>query len=178
MDLGNKLHMKSELKPVFTNVHIFGAIADAAYEKMSEDMDKNVRPNPDGAGVIKTFDPEQTSFKEAMISIVFSCIWLEATLHLLIVRKLGRECFKEADWSTYEKKLQLLGCSDEQLLKNVALLRASRRELIHEKAHKEYNDEGKFTGALKTAQDEAENARAVIIGVRKWCQEAFKFDPL
>lgn len=50
--------MEAERKPVFTKVHIFGAIADAAYERMSEDMGRNVRPMLDGsAGTIKTFDP-------------------------------------------------------------------------------------------------------------------------
>ena len=170
--------MEVEHKPVFTNVHIFGAIADTAYNKMSEDMDKNVRSKPDGSpGVIKTFDPEQTSFKEAMISIVFSCIWLEALLHLLIVRKFGRKRFRKVDKYTYEKKLELLECSNEQLLGNVERLRTARRELVHEKAHSEYGDAGEFTGEQRTAQDEAENARAVIVEVRKWCQEAFEIDP-
>lgn len=161
--------MKSKHKLILTNVRIFRSIADTAYEKMSEDMDKRVRPKPDGsAGVIKTFDPEQMSFKEAMISIVFTCIWLEAILHLLIVQKYGKKYFKKVDHDSYEKKLQLLECCDEQLLKNVERLRTARRELVHEKAHFEYNESGEFTGEWKTAQGEAENARAVIVGVDKW----------
>ena len=171
--------MEAEYKPIFTNVHIFGAIADAAYKRMSEDMDRNVRPMPDGSpGTIKTFDPEQKSFKEAMISVVFSCIWLEALLHLLIVRKFGRKCFKKVDRRlSYREKLGLLGCGDDRLLEWTEQLQGSRRQLVHEKAHLEYSDEGVFTGEVKTAQDEAENAKRVMIGVRKWCREAFEIDP-
>ncbi len=172
--------MKADPKPVFTNVHIFGAIADAAYERMSEDMVKNVHPMPDGSPrAVKVFDPEQKSFKDAMISVVFSCIWLEALLHLLIVRKFGRKCFKKIDKRlSFKEKLRLLGCVDDQLLDWTGQLQGSRRELVHEKAHLEYTDDGVFTGELKSAQDEAENARRVMVGVREWCRGTFEIDPL
>ena len=161
--------MTSEHKPILTNVGVYRSIADAAYRKVSEDMGENVRPRPDGdPGVIKAFDPEQLSFKQAMISVVFTCIWLEATLHLLIVGKHGRKCFREVDKVPYETKLHLLGCRNAELLKNAVCLRKARRELVHEKAHFEFNDTGEFTGVLRIAQDEAENARAVMLGVEKW----------
>ena len=41
-----------------------------------------------------TYDPGQTSFKQSMISIVFTGIWLEALMHLLIVRRYGENKFK------------------------------------------------------------------------------------
>ena len=161
--------MTSKHKPILTNVDIYKSIADAAYHNMSEDMGKNVRPRPeDSSGAIKTFDPEQTSFKQAMISTFFTCIWLEAILHLLIVDKFGKKCFERVDRKNYEKKLELLGCRDTVLLENVERLRKVRRELVHEKANFEFNDVGKFTGALRTGQDEAENARVVMTGVEKW----------
>ena len=171
--------MEAERKPVFTNVHIFGAIADAAYESMSKDMAKNVRAMPDGSpGTIKVFDPEQKSFKDAMILIVFSCIWLEALLHLLIVRQFGSDCFRKVDRRlSYGEKLTLLGCNDDQLLEWTGQLQGSRRQLVHEKAHMDYSDEGVFTGEVKTAQEEAENARRVMVGVREWCCGAFEIDP-
>ena len=100
---------------------------------MAADMAENVRAVPGGA-VVKTFDPEQLSFKQAMISVVFTCIWLEAVLHLLIVRNLGREAYtNKVDFSGYAAKLTLLGCGDEDLLRNAERLREARRELIHEK---------------------------------------------
>lgn len=170
--------MEAERKPIFTNVHIFGAIADEAYERMSEDMAKNVCAMPDGSlGTIKVFDPEQKSFKDALISIVFSCIWLEGLLHFLIVRKFNRKCFEKVDRRlSYGKKLQLLGCVDEHLLAWTGQLQESRRQIVHEKAHLDYTDEGVFTGEVKSAQDEADNARRVVVRVREWCREALDID--
>ncbi len=151
-----------------TNAHIFRAIADGAYKKMLEDMEDSVRPGPDGNRII-VFDPEQKSFKQAMISIVFTCIWLEAVLHRLIVQKCGKERFtKEFDKSLYEQKLNSLDCKDDDLLQNVQRLRKARNHLVHEKAYCQFDDTGKFTGDLWVAQGEAENARAVMLGVEKW----------
>ena len=136
---------------------------------MAEDMARNVQPIPDGGGrAIKRFDPEQTSFKQAMVSIMFTCIWLEAMLHLLIVRRWGKSRFEELDWRPYEGKLEALGCNDEDLLRRAVRLRKTRKGLVHEKAHLEFNDEGEFMGELLTAQEEAENARAVMEGVENW----------
>lgn len=56
---------------------------------------------------------------------------------------------------------------DEELLRNVERLQQARRELVHEKAHLEFSDAGGFTGELRGAQDEAENARAVMLVVEK-----------
>ena len=68
----------------------------------------------------------------------------------------------------YEGKLNLLDCREEELLKNVEQLRKARRDLVHEKAHLEFNNAGEFTGELRAAQDEAKNARAVMLGIEKW----------
>ena len=83
----------------------------------------------------------------------------------MIVGKCGRDRFEQLDRKPYECKLKALECEDEDLLRRVGRLREARRELVHEKAHLQYNDEGEFTGELKMAQDEAENARAVMEGV-------------
>ena len=171
--------MKRPIPPVFTNVRIFGAIAETAFTRMSEDMAKNIRPaSGGGSGTIKTYDPEQKSLKDALICIVFSCIWLEALLHLLIVRQFGRKCFKKVDRWPYGKKLELLGCTNVELLKQVGQLRESRKEIVHEKAYFEFTADGEFKGEVKAAQDEAENARTVMSGVRDWCREHFEIDPL
>ena len=136
---------------------------------MAEDLDRNVRPNADGGGgAIKRFDPERRSFKQAMISVVFTGIWLEATLHLLIVDRYGKNRFEELDRRPYERKLEALGCGDEDLRRRVVRLREARRELVHEKAHLEFNEEGEFTGELRTAQEEAEYARLVMEGIERW----------
>ena len=113
------------------------------------------------------------SFKQAMISVIFTCIWLEATLHLRLVGKLGRKGYtNRVDKSRYGAKLTLLGCRDEELLMNVDRLQNARNELVHEKAHFEFNDTGEFTGELRGAQDEAENARTIMLAVEKWLDQA------
>ena len=123
-------------RPILSNIWTYRAIADEAYRKMAEDVERNLRPSPDGiGGAIKRFDPERTSFKQAMISIVFTCIRLEATLHLLIVDKFSKNRFRELDRETYELKLVALGCGDEDLVRRARGLRKARRELVHEKAH-------------------------------------------
>ena len=162
--------MNSAQRPILTNIGIYRSIVEDAYRQMAADMDENIEGVAEGSDVVvKTFDPAQLSFKQAMISVVFTCIWLEAALHLLIVGKLGREAYtNEVDYSGYRAKLELLDCRDEDLLVNVERLQQTRRELVHEKAHFEFNDAGEFTGELRGAQDEAENARAVTLAVEKW----------
>ena len=69
-------------------------------------MDAGRRPKEDGSGWIITYDPDQTSFKQAMISIVFTAMWFEALMHLLIVQKYGIELFKKYDRKNYADKLK------------------------------------------------------------------------
>ena len=157
--------MSSKQRYVFTNIDVFRAIADAAFMRMTDDGDLRSRPESVDSGHVKSFDPNQTSFKEALISVVFSSIWLEAALHLLIVETHGRERYEEVDRKSYEKKLGLLGCSDARLLKKVEQLREARKELVHEKAHLQTDKCGTFTGTIRIAQDEAKNGHEVVAEV-------------
>lgn len=141
---------------LYTNVEIYKTIADEAYRKMVQSIETGRRPKPDGsAGWIITYDPEHTSFKQAMISLVFTGIWLEAMLHLLIIRAYGKEKFKEYDFKSYEEKLKLVGCTDEGLMNSVSRFREARKALVHEKAH--FDD-----GEIRWAQKEAENAHGLL----------------
>ena len=136
-------------RPILSNVCTYKAVADEAYREMAEDRERNVLRNPDfRGGGVKRFDPERTSFKQAMVSIVFTCILLEATLHLLIVGRCGKNRFEELDPYPCERKLEALGYGDEDLLRRAGRLRNARRELVHEKAHLEFNTEVEFTGEL------------------------------
>jgi len=66
-------------------------------------------PKPNGEpGWIITYDPEQRSFKNAFITIVFCGVFLEAMLHLLIVERKGFDIFNKYDRKSYKDKLQLL----------------------------------------------------------------------
>lgn len=146
-------------RPVFTNIATYKAIADAAHAQMIAAIEAGRRPKLDGSpGWIITLDPEQTSFKQAMISIVFTGMWLEALMHQLIVRGHGEEVFKAYDFRSYEDKLKLLGCEDEGILERAKRFRTTRKDLVHEKAYT--ND-----AEMRRAQDEAENAHELLTAV-------------
>jgi len=117
------------------------------------------RPKEDGSGGnIITYDPTHVSFKQSMIVVVFTGMWLEAVLHLEIVSKQGEEIFKKYDFRSYRDKLVLLGVSDEELLDDVDSFKSTRKELVHEKAFFD-------SGEIKVAQTEAELAHKVMEGV-------------
>ena len=65
---------------------------------------------------------------------MFCGVYLEATLHLLIGRKLGLDECKRLDWEPYETKLKALGCGDQDIIKDAARLRSTGKDLVHEKA--------------------------------------------
>lgn len=143
---------------IFTNVTIYKTIAADAFESMRELIDSGRKPKDDGSGWILQLDPQQRSFRQAMIVIVFVGMWLEAFLHLLIVHRHSEQRFREFDRKSYEEKLQLLGISDQAVLESAARFRKARKELVHEKAHFD-------SGELKFAQDEAENAYQLLLTV-------------
>ncbi len=142
-----------------SNVATYKAIALDAHKEMHERINSGRRLKDDGSpGWIITFDAERRSFKKAMIAIVFTGMWLEALLHLLIVRDHGIEKFKEFDFKSYADKMRLLGCSDQRFLDAAEKFRQCRKELVHEKAHFD-------TSEIKTAQDEADNAHQLLLAV-------------
>lgn len=141
------------------NVATYKAIALDAHKEMHERINSGRRLKDDGSpGWIITFDAERRSFKKAMIAIVFTGMWLEALLHLLIVRDHGIEKFKEFDFKSYADKMRLLGCSDQRFLDAAEKFRQCRKELVHEKSHFD-------TSEIKTAQDEADNAHQLLLAV-------------
>lgn len=143
---------------IITNVSTYKTIAQEAYEKMASANKSGRTPKADGTGWILKYDPERTSFKSAMISIVFTGMWLEALLHLLIVSRHGEHKYREYDRKIYEEKLLLLGITDNDLIEQVKRFRIIRKELVHEKAHFDIE-------SLKTAQDEAEIAHEVMMKI-------------
>lgn len=126
---------------------------------MKEYIESNRSPKPDGSeGWVIKHDPVQNSFKQAMISLVFTGMWLESLLHQKIIQVFDEEKFKEYDFKTYEEKLKLLGISDSSIIDRAERFRKSRKELVHEKAHFD-------NGEIKTAQSEAENARQLLLSI-------------
>ena len=146
---------------IFTNISVYKAISEEAYLKMRELDEAGRSPKPDGSkGWIIKYDPDQKSFKQAMISIVFTGMWLEALMHLKIIQKFDEKKFKEYDFKSYKEKLCLLGCNDKNILERAEKFRKCRKDLVHEKAHFD-------TGEIKRAQGEAENARQLLVDIFK-----------
>jgi len=141
---------------IITNVAVYREVVEESYASMQETMRKQCRPKANGEpGLIKTYDPSKKSFKQAMICTVFAGMWLEAALHILLVRRNGEDVAKKADKKTWEEKLQILGVCDNEILGIVCKFRRSRKDLVHEKAF--------FTqDAVSIAQDEAELAHRVM----------------
>jgi len=80
---------------VHTNVRAFYKIAKEAYGAMNKDLNSSRRlKRGNERGYIITYDPDQKSFKNAFITIVFSGVLLESILHLLIVKLKGIDVFK------------------------------------------------------------------------------------
>jgi hypothetical protein len=141
---------------VMTNVRVYREVVEESYAAMRETMSKQCRPKPNGEpGCIKLYDPKQTSFKQAMICIVFAGMWLEAELHIQLGWRCGKNVAKKADGEIWEEKLRILGVGDEELLEKVCEFRKSRKDLVHEKA---FSSQATFS----IAQDDAELAHHVV----------------
>ncbi len=142
--------------PIFTNLMVFYKIAKEAYVSMNEDINSGRKPKPGGEpGWIITYDPDQKGFKNAFITIVFCGVCLESLLHLLIIDRKGIQSFKEYDRKPLEDKIQLLGCDDQSIIKLCKHFRKIRREIVHEKAHLDFEK-------CRVAQKEATKAMDLI----------------
>ncbi len=145
---------------IHTNVRVFYKIAQESYEAMNEHFRSHTRPKPNGEpGYIFTLDPEQKSFKNAFITIVFCGVFLESLLHLRIVKQYGLEVFEKYDHKPYEEKLKLLGCSDQSITDLCKKYRDARKEVVHEKA---YLNNDYFRAAQKEAEVAIELINKVV----------------
>lgn len=146
-------------RSILTNLRTFIAIAKEAQASAEASLQSRQRPKPDGApGLILSPDPEQRSFKDSLIAIVFAGIYLEALLHIEGTARLGTAY---NDFWKYEEKLLNLGAA-ETLVVGARQFRLARNDVIHEKPV-----------ALKTqrvAQDEARRAIAFVEQVAAWIE--------
>jgi len=147
---------------IMTNERVYYSIARQAYDDMKEDLEKNIRPKSNGApGYVKSIDPEQNSFKNALICIVFNGIYLESILHILIGKNLGIKKVKQLDNQIYENKLIALDCKDIEILMETKRYRKVRKEIVHEKALLTQED-------IKVVQDEAKKSMKLIENIRNY----------
>ena len=142
---------------LMTNASVYLAIAEEAQAESERLAKLARRPKPDGQpGVIVTYDPNQKSFKNSLIAIVFATMYLETIFYLLGTKQFGSaEYNKEHDRKRLEDKLLLFGVKDHDLQTATKRLRERRKDLIHEKADLTAN-------VVYAAQDEAKHAIALV----------------
>lgn len=146
---------------VHTNVWVFYDIAHEAHSLMGKLEPPSVVPKPNGEpGRVLILDPTQRSFKAALTTIVFCGVYLEAMLHLELVKRFGEGEAESHDRKVYKSKLLLLGCSDLAVLDASEHYRIVRREVVHEKAYPD-------AAHMRTAQVEAEKAIQFIESVNR-----------
>jgi hypothetical protein len=142
---------------LMTNANVYLAIAEEAQAESERLAKLARRPNPDGEpGVIVTYDPDQKSFKNSLVAIVFATMYLETISYLLGTKQFGSvEYNKEHDRKCLEDKLLLFGLKDLDLRTATKRLRERRKDLIHEKADLTVN-------VVYAAQDEAKHAIELV----------------
>ncbi len=140
---------------MLSNANVYLAIAEEALAESKKLDEASQRPRPDGEpGIVKTLDPERTSFKQSLIAMVFAGIYLDALLYIVGTDKLGKDKYKKIDREHYEKKLRALGVTDTKTLTTCKRFREARNDLVHEKAIEPHAGVGGTT--FRTAQREAE----------------------
>ena len=118
-----------------SNVSVYLAIADEAFAEAQRLDDAARSPKPDGSpGSIIAYDPSRGSFKQSLIALTFSGIYLEALLYLKGTQRMGARWLREMDNESYENKLAELDITEPSFLASAKRLRNARRDVVHEKA--------------------------------------------
>ena len=142
-----------------TNLQVYKEIVYEAFFKMLALDEEAITPKSDGGdggdGNIIKYDPDHQSFKQAMIVVVFSGMWLEAFFHQEIVNQQSKNQFNIHNKKSYKEKLELIGINDTSTLNKAVAFQKTRNELIHEKAFLDRGDP-------KLAQVEAKRAHGII----------------
>ena len=122
-------------QPLLTNLHVYRAVAEEAGREAQLSDASFKTPKPDGApGFVLAPDPKRTSFKQSLIAITFSAVYLEALMYLKGTQLMGSRWRKEFDRKNYQQKLVALGATDPALGEAAERLRRVRNDLVHEKA--------------------------------------------
>ena len=141
-------------RPMLSNANVYLAIAEEALAESKKLDEASQKPRPDGEpGIVKTLDPERTSFKQSLIAMVFAGIYLDALLYIVGTDILGKDKYKKIEFRRYEKKLRTLGITDTETLTTCKRFREARNDLVHEKAIALHTRVDKAT--FRTAQREA-----------------------
>ncbi len=165
---GESSQSEKPSETVYTTARFFRAIAVEAWQRVEENDRRSRQPNPTGTGWIVAFDPARLSFKDSLVTIVFTVVYLEALVALMRRKRGARVAASAETQLTLEERLARLGVSDTRLLVNCKRLRKSRNLVVHEKPQVGFPED------LRIAQVEAGLAIAVLqdieqaLGVDSW----------
>lgn len=119
---------------MISNQEAFLSVAREAHQEMRRLVEEGRTPKPDGSpGYIVTLDPQQSSFKQALIAMAFAGIYFEAHTYF-VARLQSKSQAEKVDRAGYRDKLVALGVTDDELLAAAESFRQDRNHLIHEKA--------------------------------------------
>jgi len=155
---------------MISNLNVYLAIAEEALAEAErlEAQERTPKPNDEPGFIIK-YDPDRKSFKNSLIAITFSGIYLDALLYVVGVARLGKSEYLKIERNHYEPKLQLLGLSDPHLLASCKKFRVARNDLVHEKAT---DISAMSVGETHVAQTEAINAVSFVKAVAELLRKA------
>lgn len=149
---------------MISNLEAFLSIAREAHEEMKRLVEEGRIPKPDGSpGYVVTLDPEQRSFKQALIATAFAGMYFEA-LTYFVARRQSKAKAERVDHAGYRGKLLALGVTDEALLIAAESFRHDRNDLIHEKA---MPAEDMNWAEVRFAQSCADRAMEFVAAVQK-----------
>lgn len=149
---------------IITNIDIYWSIAEEAHAAMRADLAESMTPKPNGElGYIVRWDPDRRSFKNAMITVAFAGMYLDALLYISLQSRLGRADALKVDRLPHEERLERLGVTDAAMLDRVRTFREARKDLVHEKAVQLADIGGQ---PMHTAQNAADSAMALMRDVR------------
>ena len=147
---------------ILTNAGVYRTIALEACARAEAEVDARQTPIGEGhPGHVVRYDPEQKSFKDSMIAIVFAGMYIEARFWIHGCATLGIAKYKPIDGQLLERRLSALGVMDEALSDELKAFRLARKALVHEKAIPISTDDS----PLYTAQREASKAIELLVRV-------------
>lgn len=154
--------MNDDSRLIVTSLGVIESIIFESQELMNSSLEDGRTPK-EGGGFILKYDPNHTSFKEALKVLIFVGAALESMWHQKAVElksktfaeKTDREC------KPVRLKFERIGLTESSLLDSMSNYYTVRRQIVHEKAH-----ESKFQKTIFNAQSEANKAVELLKSVK------------
>jgi hypothetical protein len=127
-------------KLLMSNIDTYWLIAKEASDKCAESLNKNRTPKPDGTPGYILHGDNGESFKQGMIAITFSGMYLEALTAILLRRARGGDGSERRKQprsleNRYGGKIQKLGVTTQDLVDEANHFHDVRDDLVHEKSY-------------------------------------------